>query len=63
MVPVPGTSGPDANAALRLAANDGVMHADEEEEWMLDEDEELVVLPLTSLVLVVVACDWLLAMI
>ena len=64
MVPVLGTSGPDANAALRLAANDGVMHADEEEEeWMLDEDEELVVLPLTPLVLVVVACDWLLAMI
>jgi hypothetical protein len=63
MVPVPGTSGPDANAALRLAANDGVMHADEEEEWMLDEDEELVVLPLMPLVLVVVACDWLLAMI
>jgi len=23
-------SGPDASAALRLAANDGVMHADEE---------------------------------
>ena len=62
MVPVRGTCGPDANAALRLAANDGVMHADEEE-WMLDEDEELVVLPLTPLVLVVVACDWLLAMI
>lgn len=63
MVPVLGTSGPDANAALRLAANDGVMHAeDEEEEWVLDE-ELVVVLPLTPLVLVVVACDWLLAMI
>lgn len=35
-----GMSGPEASAALRLAANDGVTHADEEE-LQLELDVEL----------------------
>lgn len=49
---MPGTRGPDASAAFRLAANDCVMHADE----ALDEEGAPWpdVLPLTTpLVLVV----------
>lgn len=37
-----GTSGPEASAALRLAANDGVTHADVEElQLELELDVEL----------------------
>jgi hypothetical protein len=52
-----GISGPDASAALRLAAKDGVMHADEE--LLLDEEEEVQVLPTTTPLVLVVAVCWL----